>query len=168
MIATARTSGRQWRFNDDTASPPRPLPESWAHNGDTEPLTDGQRRAFAIMYRVGRDYEWTVRDGQLIDGPHRDRSAVELLYVTADGEAAAARIVPATRTEAGVRPQLCTSLAAISSDRLSEAIRTRWPLYRALVGALYDGDGDPKEIADAWRSGDTPAVEEMTDRGGRR
>jgi len=156
-------SARQWRFRDDSASPPRALPESWARNGDTEPLEDGRRRAFAIMYRVGREYEWTVRNGRPYDGPHRDREAVELLYVTADGETAAARIVPATRTETGARPQLCTSLAAISPGRLQEASRACWPLYRALVEALYNGDGDPEAIVDAWRSGDAAALEEVSD-----
>ena len=157
-------SARQWRFDDDSASPPRALPESWARYGDTEPLADGRLRAFAIMYRVGREFEWTVRDGQPFEGPHRDREAVELLYVTADGEAAAARIVPATRSESGVRPQLCTSLAAIAPGQLREASRTCWPLYRALVGALYDGDGDPEAIVDAWRSGGAAALEAVSDR----
>jgi hypothetical protein len=158
------TSARQWRFDDDTASLPRPLPESWARNGDTEPLDGGRRRAFAIMYRVGREFEWTVREGKPFEGPHRDREAVELLYVTADGEEAAARISPATRIETGVRPQLVTSRAAIEPGQLQDASRTCWPFYRALVGALYDESGDPEDVFDAWRSGDSSALEEVSNR----
>jgi hypothetical protein len=155
-------SNREWRFQDDLASEPRPVPTNWLDSGSIEPLEPGERRTFAILMRIGTDLEWSLQDGAIHAGPHRDRPAVEVLYATVGGAQAHATIVPAEQTPEGVRPESFTALASVEPDELSDVELPCRALYRALIEATTDGEATASTVLHAWRNDGLDGLEEVT------
>lgn len=158
MAAQAR---RDWRFNDGLAGRPRAIPASWLNAGTIESIEAGEVRTFAALVRFGTDLEWTLQDGSLKEGPHRERPAIEVLYATVDGEQAHARIIPAERTVAGIQPTEFAALASADQDDLNDVGLPCRPFYQALVNANCGGDVDATTVLHAWRNNGLDGLEEV-------
>ncbi|QLD84593.1 hypothetical protein HWV23_02330 [Natronomonas halophila] len=147
---SAFAQDQEWRFVDGLASPPRSIPQQWLGAGDEEPVTEGCTRTYPILVRAGVELAGVrADDGDLVDGPHRERSVIRVLYVTDDGALAHERSFDADRDGNHVTPESFVAKAAPRTADLDEVPTANRPLY-SLVDTYDEPDGDPDEVIDRW------------------
>lgn len=141
-----------WRFIDELASPPRPIPVQWLDAGDEETVSKGCARTHPILVRAGVELAGErTNDGTLVDGPHHERPAIRVLYVTDDGALAHERTYQADRDGDRFTPEAFVARAAPRTADLDEVPREKRPLYSRLVAAYDEPDGDPESVMKRWR-----------------
>lgn len=130
-----------WRWDDDLASDPVHVRESWVSHGKHAPVEPSETRVHAILARFGPLLRWTVdTDGCVLDGPHAERESVRVLFVTSDGTRATERCFDAVRGPDGWKPDRSEFLASYgAAEDLSEVTRPESRRrYRTLLRELHD------------------------------
>lgn len=145
------TTASSWRFVDGLASPPQPVSEQWLAAGAVEDVTEGCTRTYPVLVRAGVELAGKrTSGGDLVDGPHRERPALRVLYVTSDGALAHERSIEANRDGERFTPKSFTARAAPRTADLQEVPREKRSLYARLV-EVYDEGGDADEVLERWR-----------------
>lgn len=140
---------RVWKLMGDDSHhvADKRIPRSWAENGAREPRSSPDDvRVYAIRVKVGSLLEWTVdQSGTVVDGPHRERTGLRTLYVSADGQRATVYDHFGEPVRGGgqlsVKPDAThwTSVRAVAPDRLDDVeARSHREAYRQEVADLYD------------------------------
>ena len=129
----------KWRWKDETDN--RPLPQSWADNGRTEPPEGNEVQLYAIQCRAGLLLEWLVntRTGKLLRGPLSEKPGLRVLYVTADGEYAVLKESEAREIDDSWKPpKQFASIIAKHPEEADPVPDSSQDYYRRGVENLYD------------------------------
>lgn len=149
-----------WRWDDELAGPPTIVPETWSRLGHREPVESDEREVYAVEARLGPLLLWTLDDaGSPVEGPHKDKPAVRVVYATADGKQALERVYDAERGRDGWTPEREEFLATtgVAPDDLKQVSREELrETFATIVADRYlgqDADDDASErvVADGGR-----------------